>query len=148
MKVKDILKAKGTVVHTISQDATLMAASDKFFSERIGSLLVVDENDDIQGIVAPNDILKAIQEGCTDENCALQKVSRVMSKDIIAASEDDGIDYIQAIMTENRIRHIPIMDKDQLKGLVSIGDVVKALIKDKEVENHYLKDYISGKYPA
>ncbi|MBM9512574.1 CBS domain-containing protein [Desulfogranum marinum] len=148
MKVKDILKAKGTVVHTINQDSTLMAASDKFFAERIGSLLVVDENDNIQGIVAPNDILKAIQEGCTDENCALQKVSRVMTKDIIAASEDDDIDYIQAIMTENRIRHIPIMDKDQLKGLVSIGDVVKALIKDKEVENHYLKDYISGKYPA
>ena len=148
MKVKDILKAKGTVVHTISQDATLMAASDKFFTEKIGSLLVVDDKDAIQGIIAPNDILKAIQEGCTDENCALQRVSRVMSKDILAASEEDSIDYIQAIMTENRIRHIPIMEKDQVKGIVSIGDVVKALIKDKEVENHYLKDYISGKYPA
>lgn len=148
MKVKDILKAKGTVVHTIHQDATLMAASDKFFSEKIGSLLVVDDNDAIQGIIAPNDILKAIQEGCTDENCALQRVSRVMTKDILAASEEDSIDYIQAIMTENRIRHIPIMEKDHVKGLVSIGDVVKALIKEKVVENHYLKDYISGKYPA
>ncbi|WP_028584894.1 CBS domain-containing protein [Desulfogranum mediterraneum] len=148
MKVKDILKVKGSKVHTISQDATLMAASDKFFAEKIGSLLVVDEKDQIQGIIAPNDILKAIQEGCTDENCALQKVSRVMTKDILAASEEDSVDYIQAIMTENRIRHIPIMDKDHLKGLISIGDVVKALIKESEVENHYLKDYISGKYPA
>ncbi len=148
MKVKDILKTKGTVVHTIHQDSTLMAASDKFFTEKIGSLLVVDDNDAIQGIIAPNDILKAIQEGCTDENCALQRVNRVMSKDILAASEEDSIDYIQAIMTENRIRHIPIMEKDQVKGIVSIGDVVKALITDKEVENHYLKDYISGKYPA
>lgn len=148
MKVKDILKTKGTVVHTISQDATLMAAADKFFAEKIGSLLVVDDKDAIQGIIAPNDILKAIQEGCTDENCALQRVSRVMSKDILAASEEDSIDYLQAIMTENRIRHIPIMEKDQVVGIVSIGDVVKALITDKEVENHYLKDYISGKYPA
>lgn len=148
MKVKDILKVKGTVVHTISQDATLMAASDKFFTEKIGSLLVVDDNDAIQGIIAPNDILKAIQEGCTDENCALQRVSRVMSKDILAASMEDTIDYLQAIMTENRIRHIPIMEKDKVIGIVSIGDVVKALITDKEVENHYLKDYISGKYPA
>lgn len=148
MKVKDILKVKGSVVHTISQEATLMAAADKFFTEKIGSLLVVDDNDAIQGIVAPNDILKAIQEGCTDENCALQRVSRVMSKDILAASEEDSIDYLQAIMTENRIRHIPIMEKDQVIGIVSIGDVVKALITDKEVENHYLKDYISGKYPA
>lgn len=148
MKVKDILKAKGSKVHTIHQDTTLMAVSDKFFTEKIGSLLVVDDNDVIQGIVAPNDILKAIQEGCTDENCALQKVSRVMTKDIIAASEDDSVDYIQAIMTENRVRHIPIMEKCDLKGIVSIGDVVKALIKDKEVENRYLKDYITGKYPG
>ncbi len=148
MKVKDILKDKGTEVHTISQDANLMACADTFFKLKIGSLLAVDENGDIQGIVSPNDILKAIQEGCTTENCALQKVSVVMSRDILAASEDDDIDYIQAVMTENRVRHIPIMDKDELKGIVSIGDVVKALIKGKEVENHYLKDYISGKYPA
>jgi len=148
MKVKDILKAKGSKVHTISQDANLMACADTFFKLRIGSLLAVDEDGNIQGIVAPNDILKAIQEGCTTENCALQKVSTVMTREILAASEDDDIDYIQAIMTENRVRHIPIMDKNELKGIVSIGDVVKALIKVKEVENHYLKDYISGKYPA
>ncbi len=148
MKVKDILKSKGSEVFTVSQDTTLMGATDIFFSKKIGSLLVNDAEGNIVGIIAPNDILKAIQEGCTEENCALQKVSKVMTKEILCASEDDEIDYIQAIMTENRIRHIPIIKDKKIIGLVSIGDIVKALIKNKEVENHYLRDYITGKYPG
>ncbi len=147
MKVKDILKVKGSKVYTISENSTLMAATAKFFSNKIGSLMVVNDKDEIVGIVSPNDILKAIHEGCT-ENCALQKVSQVMTKNIICASEDDSIDYIQAIMTENRVRHIPIMEGKELKGLVSIGDVVNAQISRRDVENRYLIDYIEGKYPA
>ncbi len=148
MKVKEILKVKGSAVYTINQNLTLMAATDIFFTKKIGSLLVVDDSGNIVGILAPNDILKAIREGCTEENCALQSVSKVMTTNIIVAREDDDIDYIQAVMTENRIRHIPIFDKKELKGIVSIGDIVNALIKNHRVENHYLAEYISGKYPA
>jgi len=147
MKVKDILKVKGTKVYTISENSTLMAATAKFFSNKIGSLVVTNDKDEIVGIISPNDILKAVHEGCT-ENCALQKVSEVMTKNIICASEEDSIDYIQAVMTENRVRHIPIMEKNELKGLISIGDVVSAQINVREVENRYLIDYIEGKYPA
>jgi CBS domain-containing protein len=147
MKVKDILKVKGSKVYTISESSTLMTATAKFFSNKIGSLVVVNDKDEIIGIVSPNDILKAIHAGCT-ENCALQKVGEVMTRNIICASEEDSLDYIQAIMTENRVRHLPIMDKKELKGLISIGDVVNAQINIREVENRYLIDYIEGKYPA
>ena len=147
MQVKDILKVKGTQVVTVKADDTLMAATELFFSYKIGSLLVVDESGNIKGILAPNDVLKAVSKGCT-ENCSSQKVHQVMTKNIICASEDDDIDYIQAIMAKNRIRHIPIMDKKELKGILSIGDIVNAQIKVREVENHYLTDYIEGKYPA
>lgn len=147
MKVKDVLKVKGSKVFTINENATLMAATAKFFNYKIGSLLVVDDTETIIGIIAPNDILKAVHEGCT-ENCALQKVNQVMTRNIICASEEDSLDYIQAIMTENRIRHIPIMEQSVLKGLISIGDVVSAQIKEREVENRFLTDYIEGKYPA
>jgi len=147
MKVKDILKVKGSKVYTINENSTLMAATAKMFSNKIGSLIVVNDKEEIVGIIAPNDILKAVHEGCV-ENCSLQRVNQVMTKNLLCASEEDTIDYIQAIMTENRIRHIPIMDKTELKGLVSIGDVVNAQIKIHEVENHYLKDYIDGKYPG
>ena len=147
MKVKDILKVKGSKVYTINENSTLMAATAKMFSNKIGSLIVVNDKEEIVGIVAPNDILKAVHEGCV-ENCSLQRVNQLMTKNLLCASEEDTIDYIQAVMTENRIRHIPIMDKTELKGLVSIGDVVNAQIKIHEVENHYLKDYIEGKYPG
>ena len=147
MKVKDILKVNGSKVYTINENSTLMAATAKMFSNKIGSLIVVNDKEEIVGIVAPNDILKAVHEGCV-ENCSLQRVNQVMTKNLLCASEEDTIDYIQAVMTENRIRHIPIMDKTELKGLVSIGDVVNAQIKIHEVENHYLKDYIEGKYPG
>ena len=147
MKVKDILKVKGSKVYTINENSTLMAATAKMFSNKIGSLIVVNDKEEIVGIVAPNAILKAVHEGCV-ENCSLQRVNQVMTKNLLCASEEDTIDYIQAVMTENRIRHIPIMDKTELKGLVSIGDVVNAQIKIHEVENHYLKDYIEGKYPG
>lgn len=147
MKVKDILKVKGSKVYTISENATLMAATAKFFSNKIGSLVVLNDLDEFVGIVSPNDILKAIHEGCA-ENCALQKVHEVMTKNVICASEEDSLDYIQAVMTENRVRHIPIMDKKELKGLVSIGDVVNAQISKRDVENRYLIDYIEGKYPG
>lgn len=147
MKVKDILQAKGSAVETTTEETTLMAAITVFFEKRIGSLIVKDANDKIVGIMAPNDVLQAVKDGCED-NCSIMRVKEVMTKDIICASEDDTVDYIQAVMTENRIRHLPIMDKDQLKGIVSIGDVVKAQIKEKDVENHYLRDYIEGKYPA
>ena len=147
MKVKDILKVKGSKVYTINENSTLMAATAKMFSNKIGSLIVVNDKEEIVGIVAPNDILKAVHEGCV-ENCSLQRVNQVMTKNLLCASEEDTIDYNQAVMTENRIRHIPIMEKTELKGLVSIGDVVNAQIKIHEVENHYLKDYIEGKYPG
>ena len=147
MKVKAILKVKGTQVVTVQEDNTLMAATEMFFSNKIGSLLVVDDEGEIKGILAPNDVLKAVAGGCA-ENCSSQKVRQVMTKTIICASEEDDLDYIQAIMTKNRIRHIPIMENKKLKGIISIGDVVNALIEVREVENHYLMDSIEGKYPA
>lgn len=147
MKVKDILKIKGSKVYTIDENSTLAEATGKFFANKIGSLLAVNDAKEIVGIIAPNDILKAVHEGCV-ENCSLQKVQDVMTRNILCASEEDSIEYLQAIMSENRVRHIPIFDKKELKGLVSIGDVVNAQIKEHKVENRYLKDYIEGKYPA
>ncbi len=146
MKVKDILAVKGSRVITIHQDSTVLDAITLIFANKVGSLLVVDEHNHIKGILAPNDILRSVHSDL--ENIRDAKVSQFMSKELIVANNDDKIDYIQAIMTENRIRHIPIIEKGQLLGLVSIGDVVKAQLKEKHVEIQYLKEYIEGKYPA
>lgn len=146
MKAKDILAVKGSRVITIHQDNKVMDAIDMFFANRVGSLIVVDQNDDIKGILAPNDVLKAVSSD--PDNIRHASVKQFMSTNMIVARLDDKIDYIQAVMTENRIRHIPIIENGKLQGIVSIGDVVNAQLKVRDVENQYLKEYMEGKYPA
>lgn len=146
MKARDILEAKGSRVVTCHEDNSLIDALAIFSANKIGSLLVVDSHDKIQGIIAPRDILLVVLKNF--EEIKNFKVSEIMTKDLIVATTDDKVDYILAIMTENRIRHVPILEGSELKGIISIGDVVKAQIEEKEVENRYLKDYIEGKYPG
>lgn len=146
MKAREILEIKGSRVVTCHQDDSLIDALAIFSANKIGSLLVVDSHEKIQGIIAPRDILIVVLRNL--EEIKTLKVSDIMTRDLIVATMDDRVDYIQAIMTENRIRHVPILEGSELKGIISIGDAVKAQIKEKEVENRYLKDYIEGKYPA
>jgi CBS domain-containing protein len=146
MKVKDILTAKGSRVVTVEETTTVFDAMSIFSSNRVGSLLVVDQDDRILGIIAARDVLMAVVNHYDDIKTI--KVEKIMTTDMIIGSEDDEIDYIQAIMTENRIRHIPIIADRELKGLISIGDVVKSQMKEKALENQYLKHYIADKYPG
>ncbi|MCP3928002.1 MAG: CBS domain-containing protein [Bacteroidetes bacterium] len=146
MKVKDILSVKGSRVVTVGQDNSVLEAMAIFSANRVGSLLVVDNNDQILGIIAAKDVLMAVLDNL--ETLKGIKVKEIMSTNLIVGTPEDKIDYIQAVMTESRIRHVPIFDGKAIKGIVSIGDVVKAQLKEKEVENRYLKDYIEGKYPA
>ena len=146
MKVKEILAAKGSRVVTVVSDTTVIDAMGIFSANRIGSLLVVDKNDAIRGIIAAKDVLMAVVNHL--EEIKTLTVDEIMTTDLIVATEDDTIDYLQAVMTENRIRHIPIISNQELKGLVSIGDVVKSQLKEINIENKYLKDYIADKYPG
>lgn len=146
MKVKEILDSKGSRVINCHEDNSVMEALAIFSANKIGSLLVVDSNEQILGILAPRDVLTCVLKNYDKVNEI--KVKEVMTKELIVATPEDKVDYIQAIMTENRIRHVPILDQGELKGIVSIGDVVNSQLKEREVENRYLKDYIEGKYPA
>ena len=146
MKAKDILAEKGTRVVTIHKDNLLVDVLSQFFANRIGSLVVVDKNDKILGIVAPNDVLKAVHTN--PDNITAMKVSEIMSEDVIVGMADDDVDKLMAVMTKNRIRHIPIIEDGKLGGLVSIGDAVKAQLTVQDVEIRHLKEFIEGKYPA
>jgi CBS domain-containing protein len=146
MKVKDILKNKGTEVATIGAERTICDAVKTLVEKNIGSLLVLDENDKIVGIITERDILKECNRRC--ELLKQTKVQEVMTKDLIIGSSDDDIDYVEGVMTQNRVRHLPIISNQKLEGLISIGDVVKVLHRECKVENRYLKDLISGKYPG
>ena len=146
MKVKDILQEKGADVTTIGADKTVFEAIKSLVEKNIGSLLVLDEKSAIVGIITERDILKECNQRY--ESLMQTKVKDVMTKNLIVASPEDDIDYVENIMTENRVRHLPVMSGQKLVGLISIGDVVKVQRGECRVENRYLKDYISGKYPA
>lgn len=146
MKVKDILANKGSRVVTIEQSANVFDAMKIFSANRIGSQLVVDKDDSILGIIAARDVLNAVINHY--DKVKEMKVEEIMTKNLIVCGEDDDIDYVLAIMTENRVRHIPVLAGKEMKGLISIGDVVKSQLKEVHVENKYLKDYIADKYPG
>lgn len=146
MKTKDILADKGTYVATIQETLLLVDAVSMFLKNHIGSVVVVNNHDEIIGIVAPNDALKAIDRH--PEHITTITVSEIMTRDIIVVTPEDYIDDLMTIMTKNRIRHLPVIDKGKLAGLVSIGDVVKAKSTVQDVEIRHLTDYIEGKYPG
>ena len=140
MKVKDILKHKGTAVATIPADASLHDALERLITLRIGSLVVIDGHDPIVGIITERDLLgecAAHPEGTKE-----MTVREIMSTNPIIAVPDDEVAYIMGIMTHNRIRHLPILDGERLAGMISIGDVVKAQLEAAEFENRYLRDFI------
>lgn len=146
MKVKDILAVKGSRVVTVEKNTSILDAMLIHSANRVGSLLVVDNDGSILGIIGARDVLMAVVNHL--EEIKTLTVEKIMTTNLIVGTPDDKLDYILSVMTENRIRHVPIFEGKELKGLVSIGDVVKAQLKETKVENKYLKDYIADKYPG
>ncbi|NIN00155.1 MAG: CBS domain-containing protein [candidate division Zixibacteria bacterium] len=146
MKVKDILKDKGAKVVTISPEKSIYDAVKTLVQKNIGSLLVMDEKGGIAGIITERDVLRECERRFQELDQT--KVKDVMTKDLIVASPDDDLDYVENIMTQNRVRHLPIIANKKLEGIISIGDIVNVMRGECTVENRYLKDYISGKYPG
>jgi len=140
MKIRDILHGKGAQVVTIGPDATIHDAMAALVAHRIGSLVVLDQQGKIVGIITERDILREC--AARSERVKETKVREVMTTNLIIGLADDEVSYVMGIMTQNRIRHLPILAGEHLEGLISIGDVVKAQLEETEFENRYLKDYI------
>jgi len=149
-KVSDLLKEKGTAVYSVRNTEKLKDAVKVFNEKRVGALMVLNDEDEIQGIVTERDILIRLSQ--TEGEIKDMSVKMVMTpkEKLIVGTPDDNIEYIMKVMTTNRIRHIPIVGDEKsakLEGLISIGDVVKTLLSDVGFENKLLKDYIEGNYP-
>jgi len=112
----------------------------------VGSALVQGPNGSIAGIVTERDVLRATAKH-GPAVCALG-VRDVMTRDLLVAVPDDTVDYVLSLMTERRMRHVPVIDEGVLVGLVSIGDAVRAKSELAQVEARHLHDYITGKYPG
>jgi CBS domain-containing protein len=146
MTVADILRNKGGRVLKIRQEASLLEAIRALVQNGVGSLVVTDERDRVVGLITERDILR--ENARHFDNLSQRRVVDLMSPDVIIGFVEDSVEYVMALMTEKRIRHLPIMTHGRLVGLVSIGDVVKARVREAEVEIRHLTDYIMGKYPG
>ncbi|MFP5489291.1 MAG: CBS domain-containing protein [Acidimicrobiia bacterium] len=141
MNVQSILGRKGADVATIEQTAGVCDAVQLLGERRIGALVVSGDGRVIEGIISERDIVRVAAKGQLDN----LSVGAVMSTQVITCSPGDGVDRLMALMTERRIRHLPVVDdRGHLAGIVSIGDVVKARLAELEHENQALADYISG----
>ena len=141
MMLSEILQAKGRRIYTIVAHASLADVVDKLVEYNVGSLVVCDDDGRLAGIVTERDILRA---------CAARRrledniVEHNMTTDVITASPRDNVETVMGLMTEHRIRHLPILEEDRLVGIISIGDIVKAQHEELTRENYYLMSYIQS----
>jgi CBS domain-containing protein len=141
MKVHDILQSKGGTVITIAPQADIAEAIRVLVEHNIGALVVVLD-DEIRGIITERDLLRAAAEDLTHLGDA--RVADLMTRQVITGSREADIGAVMHVMSERRIRHLPIVDGDRLTGMISIGDVINALRVHSESENRQLHAYITG----
>ncbi len=149
-KVSEVLEKKGGKIITILASGTLKEAVGLFNAKRVGALIVMNDDNEIQGIVTERDVMIKLAEADGEIKDMSVKMVMTPKEKLIVGTDTDTIEYLMKVMTNNRIRHIPILDNASrtLVGLVSIGDLVKSHLGDLDHENKMLKDYIEGSYPA
>jgi CBS domain-containing protein len=150
MTVKQVLKAKGSRVATISPEATLTELVDALAENQIGAMVVSTDGTTIAGIVSERDIVRALR---SDGLPALResrlihldkvKVRDIMTAEVQTCEPTTTIEEVMSTMTTGRIRHVPVLDEGELTGIVSIGDIVKARISHLELERSALVDYVT-----
>lgn len=146
MLIRNILNEKGSEVFDINPDNSVFEAIEKMADKNIGALVVVEDGK-LVGIITERDYRnKVILKGRTSKTT---KVKEIMSSDPITVAPSDSVETCMALMTNRKFRHLPVLEEGRLCGVISIGDLVKAVISKQEVEIHNLRDYISGEsYPG
>ena len=141
MKIGDILRHKGANVVTASTGETVLGAVRTLVDHNIGGVVVV-EGGEVIGILTERDVLRLAAKS-PDELRTLE-VGQVMTRDVIQLAPDDDLTHVMEVMTENRIRHLPVVEDGRLAGIVTIGDVVSAFRRIAEDENAQLRNYIQA----
>ncbi len=140
-RVSEILRKKGGEVLKIEASATVFEALKKIVEANVGSILVT-EGDQVVGIMTERDYLRKVAvHGRTSHDTT---VGEIMSSPLVYVTPETTIDESMAIMTDRRIRHLPVVEDDDVVGIVSIGDVVKFQSNEQSFQIKYLTDYISG----
>lgn len=142
MRVHDVLTSKGSgEVFTIAPDATIRELLDVLADLNVGALVVSDDGRSMLGIVSERDIVRKLRDA---ENARDMAVADIMTTDVRVCAPDDSFGELMAVMTEHRVRHVPVLDEGRLVGVLSIGDAVKHRMEQLEFERDQLTSYVAG----
>ncbi|HET9900035.1 MAG TPA: CBS domain-containing protein [Actinomycetes bacterium] len=141
MRISDVLRTKGSTVATAEPGTTVRELLAALAEYNIGAMVVLAPDDSVAGIVSERDVVRRL----TEYGGALLDVSvaDIMTSEVFTCAPDDSVDSLTVLMTERRIRHVPVVEAGRLVGIVSIGDVVKSRIKKLEEDQQQLEAYIT-----
>lgn len=140
--IAQILKQKGREVYSTTPETKIYDALKVMADNGVGALVVLDEQEQVVGIFSERDHVRKVDLSGRCSHRAF--IHQVMSEDVCYITPEVSVDEAMVIMTENRCRHLPVMEKGRLVGLVSIGDLVKASLEEKDFVIKQLKKYIKG----
>ena len=143
MRIADILRDKGPAVVTVTETTTVTALLADLVAHNIGSMVVIGTGgqERIVGIVSERDVVRKLHEH--GPGLLSRPVADVMSPVIVTCGPEDRVDDLAALMTDNRVRHVPVLVNGRLAGIVSIGDVVKHRMEEMAAERQQLQAYIT-----
>jgi len=140
MRIADVLSNKGAAVATIAPETTVSQLLASLAALNIGAMVVVGA-DGLAGIVSERDVVRELHK--RGGGLLGQPVSEIMTTVLATCTPRDTVDHLVVLMTQNRVRHVPVLDEGRLAGIVSIGDVVKTRMEELETEQQHLQDYIT-----
>jgi CBS domain-containing protein len=140
MRIADVLRNKGASVATITPETSVSGLLTELTVHNIGAMVVVSP-DGLVGIVSERDVVRALQKQGAD--LLTRPVSEIMTTLVATCTPTDSVDSLSALMTTNRVRHVPVMENGRLAGIVSIGDVVKTRMEELEAQQQQLEAYIT-----
>jgi CBS domain-containing protein len=141
MTVNQILSTKGKQVYSIVSTITVYEALKVMGEKNIGAVLIIEDNV-LKGVLSERDYARKIV--LKDKSSKKTYVNEIMEKEVFTVKPSDNLDYCMELMTARRIRHLPVLENDTIVGIVSIGDVVKAIIEIQKETIQHLDSYISG----
>ncbi|MBN6041586.1 CBS domain-containing protein [Amycolatopsis sp. 195334CR] len=141
MRIADVLRSKGSLVATVAPESSVTDLLAGLAEHNVGAMVVLGEEEKVVGIVSERDVVRRLHD--RGPELLARPVSEIMTTLVATCTPEDSVDHLSAVMTERRIRHVPVVVNGRLAGIVSIGDVVKTRLNELEERHDQLQAYIA-----